>query len=68
VSVKQLKSFYSITDILHAQTNNEHFKVLFDVARLDEIFISLGADKQYIESASEVAPLYGSDSGTHWIV
>jgi hypothetical protein len=64
VSVKLLKRVYSITDTLPAQTNNEHLKVLLDVARIDEIFISLGADKQYIKSDSEVAPSYGSDSGT----
>ncbi|KAL5387673.1 hypothetical protein DPSP01_003469 [Paraphaeosphaeria sporulosa] len=36
---------------------------LLDVARLEEIFNNIGADRQYTTSDSEVAPSYGSDPG-----
>lgn len=51
---------------LHGQTKQLQLRKLLDVAKLEEIFNKMGADKQYTTLDSEVAPSYGSDPGTHY--
>ncbi|KAL5389884.1 hypothetical protein PMIN02_007205 [Paraphaeosphaeria minitans] len=49
-------------------TSQLHLRKLLDVARLEEIFNNIGADRQYTTSDTEVAPSYGSDPGERRIL